>query len=310
MAETGRLSIQSWQRWVIALSLPLLLLSGLGFGALWLEYRAQFFTRHLGLLLLEHNGERPTRGSVWQGILASRRTRSSLENPSSPSTLEPGTIPRAILQHRYEMDQRSANFLILRVDRRILPLHPERLTSTQMQELARSLQVYEQGRELLSHIDLPRDPFRIHARIRAQLHLEDGSLFPLLHAQLLAADAPEAWNFVRMSETDRRYWKDLLAQVLDPPSEGDANLPEQAPQVVAALNFLVRTWEDSLLADELHHLRETWDSSPDVELRIVRNMDVFTGYAVLPGELPAPFTIPALKAESLLGIAVRQEGEL
>ena len=273
-----------------------------------MEYRAQFFTRRLGLFLLERNRERPTRGSVWQGILASRRTRSSLGNPPSfPTSPELGTIPQAILQHRYRMDQRSANFLILRVDRRTLPLHPERLSSTQMQELARSLQIYDRGRELLSHIELPRDSFRIHARIRAQLHLEDGSLFPILHAQLLARDAPEAWDFVRMSEADRRYWKDLLAQVLDPLPQGDADLPEQIPQVVTALRSLVSTWEDSLLANEISHLRKTWESSSEFELRIVRNMDIFTGYAVAPGEYPIPFTIPALKAESLLGIPIRHE---
>jgi len=296
-----------WQRWLIGLTLPGILLLGCGLGGAWLEHRTHWIARRLGTYLLQRNEARPARGSVWQGILASRRTRSSLESSTWADSLQQETIPQAVLHGRYLVDRRSADFLVLRVDSRPMSLRPGRLTGPQMQELARSLQAYTQGRQLLAHVSLPRDPFQVHARIRAQLALEDGSLFPLLHQRLLAANSPRAWNFVRMSTEDRQYWHEHLDQILAGPSgEGETSL-EPTPEVVDVLQSLIRTWEDSLYAAEIQRLQQAWESSADFELRIVRNMDTFTGYAVAAGELPVRFTIPACRADAARGPARHPE---
>lgn len=307
MADAQTTFFRPWHRWLIGLMLPCLLLAGLLCSLVWLEYREQPISRWLGHYLLERNAGRETRGSVWQGILASRQTRSQLQNTQALPQLELATLPPAILGSRYSIVQRSENHLILQAARRRAPLDPQRLSGAQMQELARSLQIYEQGKRFLGHISLPRDPFRVHAHIRAQLALEDGSLFPILHRKLLDRDAPEAWDFVRMSAADSRSWREYLDPFLSLAADEDGQAYARAPQVVETLRGLVKTWEDSLLAAEIDHLRDAWDASSRFQLRIVRNLDSFTGHAVPAGELPVSFDIPARKAEVLLGLALPSE---
>lgn len=296
-----------WQRWLIGLILPGFILTIFALGALWWEQSTHWPTRWLGSYLLERNAGREPRGSVWKGILASRQTRTHLQETPSAPFLETATLSQSLLQNRYWEARRSANFLVLRHHRCATPLHPEKLSALQMQELARSLQVFQQGKQLLATLSLSPDPYRIHARIRAQIALEDGSLFPLLHQRLLRVSAPVAWDFVRMSADDIHYWREAIGPALTPGSPEDSTLAAQAPQVVDAVRYLVQTWADSLLTAEVLLLRTAWETGPSFQLRIVRNMDTFTGYAVLPGELPIPFDLPARQAEELLGLASAAE---
>ena len=57
--------------------------------------------------------------------------------------------------------------VLLRVQRRQQPLQLDRPAPEVLRELARSLQVYERGRALLAHAELPADPLYIHALIGA-----------------------------------------------------------------------------------------------------------------------------------------------
>ena len=291
-----------WQRWLIGLILPGFVLTILALGALWWEQHTHGSTRWLGGYLLEHNSDREQRGSVWKGILASRQTRTHLQETPSVPYLEPATLPESLLRNRYWEARRSANFLVLRHHRRATPLHPEKLSALQMQELARSLQIFQRGKQLLANLTLSPDAYRIHAHIRAQIALEDGSLFPLLHRRLLADNAPTAWDFVHMSADDQRYWRASIDPAITPGSAEDSTLAKRAPQVADAVRSLVQSWADSLLMAEIRLLRTAWETGPSFQLRIVRNMDTFTGYAVLPGELPIPFDLPARQAEELLGL--------
>ncbi|HIG56493.1 MAG TPA: hypothetical protein EYQ18_21435 [Candidatus Handelsmanbacteria bacterium] len=45
---------------------------------MWREYHSQYASRQIGADLMRHNHEREPRGALWQGILASRRTRLAL----------------------------------------------------------------------------------------------------------------------------------------------------------------------------------------------------------------------------------------
>ena len=309
MRAENSIFFRPWQRWLICLILPGFILMLFALGILWWEQSTRWPSRRLGSYLLERNAGREQLGSVWKGILASRQTRTHLQETPPTPYLEPATLPGSLLQNRYWEARRSANFLVLRQYRRATPLHPERLSVLQMQELARSLQVFQQGKQLLANLSLSPDPYRIHARIRAQIALEDGSLFPLLHQRLLAENAPVAWDFVHMSAADERYWRESIDPALTPGSAEDSTLAKQAPQVADAVRSLVQTWADSLLAAEVRLLRTAWENGPSFQLRIVRNMDTFTGYAVPPGELPIPFDLPTRQAEELLGLTTDPEEE-
>jgi len=293
-----------WQRWLLGLPLPLLLLAMLSVGGLWLEHRTHGVRRWLGNYLLEGNDERQMHGALWEGILASRQTRSQLQETSLPP---PAALPPPLLLNRYWEDPRSSDFVILEVRRRSPPLRPEQLTAIQLQELAHSMQVYIKGKALLAHLSLAPEPFLIHARIQAQIALTDQSLFPLIYQRLRAIAAPEAWDFIRMSAEDRQYWQELIESLLAPLADENSALLGHAPLVAGVVQSLVQSWADSLLTAEIQRLQNAWESGPDFQLRIVRNMDAFIGYATTGSELSIALEFPAGQAEDLLGLASWQQ---
>ena len=300
-------------RWLTGLTLPGLLLAILGLSALWIEYRTHYAAVRLGEYLLQHNHERKAHGATWQGILASRRSRSSLEHQSQSDTLRLETIPPGQLHYRYEAEEPTADFLVLRAQGRKMPLRLGQVSGQQMQSLAHSLQVHRQGEELLSHIQLPRDPFRVHAQIQAQIALEDGSLFQVLHGKLARINAPEAWIFVKMSAADQDYWRDYLERFLAWSAAGFTPGFEEFQDTTSTLTgtctTLLKTWEDSLYADELTLLQQAWAQGAEIEIRMVRNMDIFTGYFLMEDELPIRFTIPTDQVTAVPRKPERQEEE-
>ena len=86
-------------------------------------------------------------------------------------------------------------------------MKPESLPAAALREVALSLQIYQQGRALLQQAVISTDQLHIHALIIAQIALEDGSLFPLLHQQLLSQNSPGAWTFLHMDQTEVEYWQ-------------------------------------------------------------------------------------------------------
>ena len=100
------------------------------------------------------------------------------------------------------------------VSRRDTALQPDRLSPEALRELAYSLQIYEQGRSLLTQATVPDHAPYLRALIGAQIAIEDGSLFYQLHKCLLAKDEPEAWTFLKMKEEDMAYWRQHLAPLL------------------------------------------------------------------------------------------------
>ena len=267
---------------------------------LWLEYQTQYAARHIGAYLLRHNQERQPRGALWQGILASRRTRLALADSLAEFELAPQSTPLPVLHNRYRLQQHGPYAAFLKVQRRPASLQPDRLAPETLRELARSLQVYEQGRDLLLQASMPADPLRIHALIGAQIALEDGALFPQLHRRLLALNAPEAWTFLRMDGEEQDFWRTHLSPLLE--TELDTLDFQVAPVVRRALQQIVQSWEDSLHRDEIDRLLKGWNGVDGFEIRLTRGADQFSAYALFPDEVPTPFSLPTPLVEKRLGL--------
>ena len=279
-------------RWIIGLALPGLVLALAGMGAMWVEYRTQVGAVRLGEYLLQNNRNRLTHGAIWQGILATRQSRSSLENPAPSKPLKLDTIPATLSRYRYDAEQPSPDFLILYARKRSQLLRLDQLSSQEIQNLAHALQIYRHGDLLLAHIQLPRDNFRLQAQIQAQIALEDGSIFPLLHRQLKKSNAPEAWNFVKMSPADQSHWQDYLGRFFLPYETTEPKtFEEQTSTMASACAELLQTWTDSLYVGELRRLQQSWAAGADLQIRLVRNLDTFSGYAIIADDPPIRFTL-------------------
>ncbi len=289
-------------RWIIGLTLPGLLLTLLGAGALWLEYRTHYVAVRLGEYLLQHNQNRTARGAVWQGILASRKSRTALANRAHSDTLGLDTIPPALLRCHYGLDRPVPNFLVLRAWGRTAPLRLDQISGREMPNLARSLQAYHLGVALLSHIQLPRAAFQVHAQIQAQIALDNGSLFDLLHRELDRVNAPEAWNFVKMSPQDQDYWQGYLGRFLAPTAARPEEFQDEDAILANACTTLLETWTDSLYAAEVDQVQRLWASGTPIQIRLVRNMDTFTGYAIVADEPPIRFSLPAAQVAAVPGM--------
>lgn len=296
--------LSSWVRWPVALLAPWLLVAVFGTGLTYWEHRTRSFSRWMGRTLLEGNAERATSGAIWEAILASREARTRIQAAGTPDTLLPGGLPQPPLHHAYRQERRSTDAVILYRHQRPAPLRQDRLTEAQMRDLAVSLRTYRAGSALLRHVELPSEPFLVHARIRAQLALQEGSLYPRLHQQLRQHDAAEAWNFVRMSTADSTYWASLLGPALTPADPDTATLHSREPAVAVALAGLLHHWSDSMHQDEMLRVRGYWEAGPDFQIHLVRNMNVFAGYAIADGERPVPFELPAELVVSLLELPV------
>ena len=266
-----------------------------------LEYQTQYAARSIGQYLMRKNPEREPRGALWQGILASRQTRMALSDSLAEAPPKPIHTPLPVLQNHYQLQYHGTHAAFFAVARRDTALQSDRLDPETLRELAYSLQIYEQGRYLLSQAAIPDHALHLHALIGTQMALEDGSLFHQLHKWLLAKDEPEAWTFLKMKEEDIAYWREHLALLLR--TEPDHARSEAGPIITAALAQIVQARGDSLRQRERERLLAAWDGADGFELRLTRTGDQFAAYAIVPGHEATALVLPAQPVQQRLGLA-------
>lgn len=262
------------------------------------EYQTQCTARFIGQYLMQQNAQRQPGGALWEGILASRQTREALDSLAVP--LEPSQAPLPVLQNHYQLQHHGTHAAFFTVARRDTALQPAHLGPETLRELAYSLQIYKQGRDLLTQASIPSDALYLRALIGAQMALEDGSLFHQLHKWLLAKDEPEAWTFLRMKEEDMAYWRTHLAPLLsaDPdPAQSDAG-----PVITAALAQIVQDQVASRHESETERLLAAWDSADGFELRLTRIGEQFAAYALVPGHEATALALPARSVRQRFGL--------
>ena len=266
------------------------------------EYQTQFTARYIGQYLVWQNPVRQPGGALWQGILATRQTRMALYDSLAETPIEPSQTPLPVLQNHYQLQYHGTHAAFFAVTRRDTALQPDRLDPEALRELAYSLQIYEQGRSLLTQATVPDDASYLHSLIGAQMALEDGSLFYQLHKNLLAKDEPEAWTFLKMKEEDMAYWRQHLAPLLGPDPERTQS--DAGPIITAALAEVVQARADSLRQSETKDLLAAWDSSDGFELRLTRtgDEDQFAAYALVPGHEATALLFPAQFVQQHLGL--------
>jgi hypothetical protein len=284
--------------WLAGLFIPGIILALAGLAVLAWEANHPIFAVRIGQYLLERNHAQTPRGAVWQGILANRRSQVGID--SFNFDLQAESLPPALLTTHYTHEQRTANFQILRAHPRPAPLVVDQISRDRLTDLAQALHIHRRGQAVLQQADLPTQTFHMQARIRAQVALEDDVLFALIHRRLRAQDAAEAWTFVDMPVAEKPFWRSFLSQVIaaDP---ADTALVSQSPVVAAACRALLATWQDSLRAIEKARLQTAWDQGTAFELRLLHNVDIFTGYAVIKDEFPVRFQVPSDQAGAILG---------
>ena len=267
-----------------------------------LEYQTQYAARYIGQYLMQQNPERQPGGALWQGILASRQTRMALSDSLAEVPLEPSQTPRPVLQNHYQLQYHGTHAAFFAVARRDTALQPDHLSPETLRELAYSLQIYEQGRSLLTQATVPDDASYLRALVGAQMALEDGSLFYQLHKCLLAKDEPEAWTFLKMKEEDMAYWRQHLAPLLGPDPERAQS--DAGPIITEALAEVVQARADSLRQGETKHLLTAWDNADGFELRLTRtgDEDQFAAYALVPGQEATALLLPAQSLQQHLGL--------
>ncbi len=265
-----------------------------------LEHQTQYAARYIGQYLMQQNAKRQPGGALWQGILASRQTRMALSDSLAEAPLEPRQAPLPVLQNHYQLQYHGTHAAFFAVARRDTALQPDHLSPETRRELAYSLQIYEQGRYLLTQAIVPGEESHLHALVNVQMALEDGSLFHQIHKWLLAKDEPEAWTFLKMKEEDMAYWREHLAPLLGPNPE---QVPSDAgPLVAEALAQIVQARADSLRQGEVKRLLAAWDSADGFELRLTRAGDQFAAYALVPGYEATALLLPAQPVQQRLGL--------
>ena len=266
-----------------------------------LEYQTQYAARYIGQYLMRQNPARQPGGALWQGILASRQTRMALSDSLAEALPEPRQAPLPVLQNHYQLQYHGTHAAFFAVTRRDTALQPDHLSPETLRELAYSLQIYEQGRYLLTQATVPGDAsYHLHALIGAQIALEDGSLFHQLHKWLLAKDEPEAWTFLKMQEEDMTYWRQHLAPLLS--ADPERAQSEAGPIITEALAQVVQARADSLRQSETKHLLAAWDSADGFELRLTRTGDQLAAYALVPGREATALLLPAQSVQQHLGL--------
>ena len=269
-------------------------------GLFLLEYQTQFAARYVGQYLVWQNPVRQPGGALWQGILASRQTRMALYDSLAEAPIEPSQAPLPVLQNHYQLQYHGTHAAFFAVTRRDTALQPDHLAPETLRELAYSLQIYEQGRDLLTQAIVPDDSSYLRALVNVQMALEDGSLFHQLHKRLLAKDEPEAWTFLKMKEEDMAYWREHLAPLLGPNPE---RVPSDAGPIIAeTLAQIVQARADSLRQGEVKRLLAAWDSADGFELRLTRAGDQFAAYALVPGYEATALLLPAQPVQQRLGL--------
>ena len=265
------------------------------------EYQTQFAARYVGQYLVWQNPVREPGGALWQGILASRQTRMALYDSLAETSIEPSRTPLPVLQNHYQLQYHGTNAAFFSVTRRDTALQPDHLSPENLREFAYSLQIYEQGRSLLTQALVPDHGSYLRALVGAQIALEDGSLFYQLHKNLLAKDEPEAWTFLKMKEEDMAYWRQHLAPLLS--ADPERAQSDAGPIITAALAEVVQARADALRQGETKHLLTAWDSADGFELRLTRtgDEDQFAAYALVPGHEATAILLPAESVQQLLG---------
>ena len=264
------------------------------------EHQTQYAARYIGQYLMQENPKRQPRGALWQGIIASRQTRTALADSLAEAPLEPRQTPLPVLQNHYQLQYHGTHAAFFSIARRDTALQPDHLNPDTLRELAYSLQIYEQGRYLLTQAIVPGEESHLQAIVDAQMALEDGSLFHQLHKWLLAKDEPEAWTFLKMKEEDIAYWHQHLARLLSPtpePAQSDAG-----PIITAALAQIVQARADSLRQSEVERLLAAWDSVDGFELRLTRTGGQFAAYALVPGAEATALVLPTQPVQQRLGL--------
>lgn len=264
------------------------------------EYQTQFAARYLGQYLAQQNSKRQPRGALWQGILASRQTRMALSDSLAEAPLEPSQTPLPVLQNHYQLQYHGTHAAFFSVTRRDTALQPDHFDPETLRELAYSLQIYEQGRYLLTQASVPDESHHLHALIGAQIALEDGSLFHQLHKWLLAKDEPEAWTFLKMKEEDIAYWREHLTPLLS--TDPDHAQSDAGPIITEALAQIVQARADALRQGETGRLLVAWDSADGFELRLTRTGEQFAAYAIEPGLAATPLVLPTQLVQQRLGL--------
>ena len=266
------------------------------------EYQTQFAARYVGQYLVWQNPARQPGGALWQGILATRQTRMALYDSLAETPIEPSQAPLPVLQNYYQLQYHGTHAAFFAVTRRDTALQPDHLNPEALREFAYSLQIYEQGRSLLTQATVPDDASYLRSLIGAQMALEDGSLFYQLHKNLLAKDEPEAWTFLKMKEEDMAYWRQHLAPLLGPDPERAQS--DAGPIITAALAEVVQARADSLRQGETKHLLTAWDSADGFELRLTRtgDEDQFAAYALVPGQEATALLLPIQSVQQHLGL--------
>lgn len=226
----------------------------------------------------------------------------ALYDSLAETPIEPSQTPLPVLQNHYQLQYHGTHAAFFAVARRDTVLQPDLLSPETLRELAYSLQIYEQGRYLLTQATVPDDSSYLRALVGAQIALEDGSLFYQLHKRLLAKDEPEAWTFLRMKEEDMAYWRQHLAPLLGPDPERAQS--DAGPIITAALAEVVQTRADSLRQGETKHLLTAWDNADGFELRLTRtgDEDQFAAYALVPGQEATALLLPAQSVQQHLGL--------
>ncbi len=264
------------------------------------EQQTQYAANYIGQYLMQQNSKRQPGGALWQGILASRQTRLALADSLADAPLAPIQAPLPVLQNHYQLQYHGSHAAFLAVVRRDTAIQPDQPSPETLRELAYSLQIYEQGRYLLTQAIVPGEELQLHALVSAQIALEDGSLFHQLHQWLLAKDEPEAWTFLKMKEEDMAYWREHLAPLLGPDPELAQS--DAGPIVSAALAQIVQARTDSLRQGQIEHLLAAWDDTDGFELRLTRTGDQFAAYALVPGYEATALVLPTQPVQQRLGL--------
>ena len=264
------------------------------------EYQTQFAARYIGQYLMRQNPKRQPGGALWKSIRESRQARMALSDSLAEAPLEPSQAPLPVLQNHYQLQYHGTHAAFFAVAQRDTALQPDHLSPETLRELAYSLQIYEQGRYLLTQAIVPDDASYLRALIDARMALEDGSLFHQLHKWLLAKDESEAWTFLKMKEEDMAYWREHLAPLLGPNPERAQS--DAGPIITAALAEVVQARADSLRQGEVKRLLAAWDRADGFELRLTRTGDQFAAYALVPGYEATALVLPAEPVQQRLGL--------
>ena len=111
-----------------------------------------------------------------------------------------------------------------------------------------------------------------------------------------------------MSNEDQSHWQDHLERFFLPYETAEPHISQDKTSALAnACAELLQTWADSLYTRELRRLQQSWTAGADLQIRLVRNLDTFSGYAIVGDEPPIRFTLAADRIAAVPGLDVLWE---